>query len=237
LTNNLANAIVFPSDYSKRIHIKYGVNKKKSRVIPCFLDDSEFGVKNTNELIGRFGLKEKRVILYVGKIIEEKGIKVLLQSIREVLKSNKKLKLIVIGRGRSFQKMKKFSYELKINKYVEFVGSVPHSIIFSYYHISDLVVIPSIVPETFSIALLEASLSKKIIICSKIGALEERVNEGKNGFLVEPNNPEELAKKIIFVLDNYEKLKHIGENAYNDVKLKYDSNRSFSQYLKLIEGD
>jgi glycosyltransferase involved in cell wall biosynthesis len=237
LTNFLANAIVFPSDYSKKIHVKYGVNKKKSIVISCFLDDSELRVKNTNELKKRLGLRGKRVILYVGKTIEEKGIKVLIQSLREVLKSNKKFKLIVIGRGWSFHKMKILSQQLKIDKYVKFVGSVPHSAIFSYYHISDIVVIPSIVPETFSIALLEASLSKKIIICSRIGALEERIYENKNGFLVEPNNPEELAKKIVFVLNNYKKLMHVGEKAYIDVKFKYNFNRSFLKYLKLIEDD
>lgn len=236
LTNYLADVIIFPSDYSKRLHTEYGVNKKKSEVISCFLDDSDLRIKNPNDLIKKFGFQGERLILYVGKIIEEKGIKVLLKSIQEVLKSNKKFKLVVIGHGRSFQKMKNLSHELKINKYVEFVGSVPHSVIFSYYYISNLVVIPSIVPETFSIALSEACLSKKIIICSRIGALEERIEDGKNGFLVEPNNPEELAKKIIFVLVNYEKLRHVGENAYADVKLKYNSNQSFSQYLKLIEG-
>lgn len=236
LTNRLADTIVFPSDYSKRLHIGYGVRKEKAKVIPCFLDISEPQIEITDELTRKFKPRGKRVILYIGKIIEEKGIEILILSLKEVLKSVKGWKLLVVGRGRSSQKMKNLSRKLKISKYVEFVGAVPHSHIFSYYRISDIVVIPSIVPETFSIALSEAILSKKIIICSRIGALEERVSDGRNGFLVEPNDAEGLADKIVFVLKNQKKLKRLGENERTSRKLKRESDQSFLEYLKLIEG-
>lgn len=243
LTNHLASTIVFPSNYLKKLYTGYGIEKKKAKVIPCFLDESEPQIGIAGELRRKFKPKGEKVILYVGKVIEEKGIKVLLESFEELLKiyksnrgnrSNKKLKLLVVGHGRSFQKIRKFANKLKISKYVKFVGSVPHHYIFSYYQISDIVVIPSIVPETFSIALSEASLSKKIIVCSRIGALEDRIHDGENGFLVEPNDPKELAEKISYALSNTNKLRRLGESAYNNYNHKYKSGRSFSQYLKLF---
>jgi len=228
MTNHLADKIVFPSVYSKKTHLKYGINIKKTKVIPCFLN--KFGIKPVKTK----KKNDKKLILYIGKVEEEKGIKVLIQSIKKLLKYNKNFKLIVIGDGRSFKKIKRLTHKLRINKYVDFFGSVSHSDVFKYYSFADIVVIPSVVPETFSIVLLEASLSKKITICSRIGALEERIIDGKTGFLVEPNNSDELAKKIHFVLKNYRELKHVGERAYLDVSKKYGFKRSFSEYLKLL---
>jgi glycosyltransferase involved in cell wall biosynthesis len=228
MTNSLANKIVFPSFYSKNMHLKYGVDKRKAKVIHCFLNDfKEVEGKNNKK-------NNKKIILYVGKVMEEKGIEVLIRSVKKLLKYDKNWKLIVIGVGRALNEMKKLTHELGLDQYVEFLGHVQHHYIFKYYSIADVVVIPSTVPETFSIALLEAHLSKKITICSKTGALEERIKDGENGFLVEPNNSDELAKKIYFVLKNYAKLKFIEEKAYLNAKKLYSSEKSFSEYVKLL---
>jgi len=228
ITNSLANNIVFPSFYSKSMHLKHGVDRRKAKVIHCFLNDfKEIKEKNHEK-------SNKKIILYVGKIMEEKGIEVLIRSAKELLKYDKNWKLIVIGTGRSLNEMKKLMHKIGLNQYVEFLGHVQHHDIFKYYSLADIVIIPSTVPETFSIALLEAHLSKKITICSKIGALEERIIDGETGFLVEPNNSGELTKKIYFVLKNYAKLKSIEEKAYINAKKLYNSERSFSEYVKLL---
>jgi len=243
-SNYLADKIVFPSNDSKKLHIRYGVKKEKTMVITCLMDDYELSLlenyelnkETVNKFIKNFGLKDEKIILYLGRIEEVKGIEVLFKSLSEVLKIKKKWKLLVVGKGRASQKMKNLTYKLKIDKYVKFTGFIPRSDVYSYYHISDIVVIPSTFPETYGIVLTEASLAKKIVIGSRIGALEVRIQDGENGFLVEPNNTKELAEKIVYVLNNYKKLKHIGERAYANVKLEYDSNRSFSQYMQIIEG-
>jgi glycosyltransferase involved in cell wall biosynthesis len=142
-----------------------------------------------------------------------------------------------VGDGRAFQKMKNLTYELKIDKHVKFAGFVPRSDVPTYYHMSDIVVIPSIFPETFGIVLTEAWMSKKIVIGSRISTLGLRIRDGENGFLVEPNNSQDLAKKMLYVLKNYKKLKHIGEKGYADVKLEHDNKRCLSQFIQIVEGD
>ncbi len=244
-SNYLADKIVFPSDDSKNFHIRYGVKKEKAMTISCFLGDSELSSlenyelkkENVDKFIKNFGLKGKKIILYLGRIEEEKGIGLLIKSLSEVLKVNREWKLLAVGDGKAFQKMKNLTYELRIDKYVNFTGFVPRSDVYTYYHMSDIVVIPSIFPETFGIVLTEAWLAKKIVIGSRISTLGLRIRDGENGFLVEPNNSKELAEKIVFVLNNYKKLRYVGEKAYADVKLEHNSNRSFSQFLKIIEGD
>jgi glycosyltransferase involved in cell wall biosynthesis len=244
-SNYLVDKIVFPSDYSKRVHIRYGLKKEKAMVISYFLHDYELSLlenyelkkETVNEFIKNFEINGEKIILYLGRIEEVKGIEVLLKSLSDVLKINKKWKLLVVGNGRALQKIKNLTYELKIDKYVKFAGYVPHFDVYTYYHMSDIVVIPSIFPETFGLVLTEASLAKKIVIGSRIGALEQRIRDGENGFLVEPNNSKDLTEKIVFVLNNFKKLKNIGEKAYADVKLEHDFNKSLSQYLQIIDGD
>lgn len=244
-SNFLADKIVFPSDHSKRFHISYGIKKEKAMAITCLIDNHEssffenyeLNKETVNKFLKDFRLKGEKIILYLGRIEREKGIQVLLESLSEVLKINKKWKLFVVGNGKDVEELKNSTHELKIDKYVKFVGHVPRSDIYAYYHMSDIVVIPSLFPETFGIVLTEAWLAKKIVIGSRIGTLGVRIQDGENGFLVEPNDSKELAKKIVFVLNNYKKLKNIGEKAYADVKLEHDSSQSFSRYLQIIEGD
>jgi len=228
IINSLTDKIIFPSEYSKKIHLKYGTYAEKAKVIHCMLNDFKVIKKQSKKKNG------KKVILYIGKIEEEKGVKVLMKSAKKLLNNNHRWKLLIIGEGRSFKKINKLMNELKLNEHVAFLGLIPHYNMPNYYRLADIVVIPSVVPETFSIVLLEANLSRKITICSRIGALEERVIEGKTGFLVEPNNSDELAKKMLFVLENYEKLKHIEERAYTDAVKKYNPENGLSEYKKIL---
>jgi glycosyltransferase involved in cell wall biosynthesis len=231
LTNNLADKIVFPSEYSRKFHVSHGVKENTSKAISCFYDCSEL----ENRGVKRSKSNRKKIILYVGRLEQEKGIDVFVNSLIEVSKSNKEWRAIIVGEGRLYKKMKKLVHELKIDKYVTFTGFVPYSKLLDYYHMSDVVVIPSISPETFSIVLTEASLAKKIVIGTRGGALGYRIRDNEDGLLVESNNPNKLAEKIIFVLNNFKNLKHLGENAYIKVKTKYDNDRLFLQYKKIFE--
>jgi glycosyltransferase involved in cell wall biosynthesis len=166
----------------------------------------------------------------------EKGIEVLFKSLSEVSKKNKNWKLIVVGKGKDSNKLKKLAKELKIDKKVIFAGFVPRSDVYAYYHLSDMVIIPSTFPETFGIVLTEAWLAKKLVIGSKLGALGYRIRDKKNGFLVKPNDSKGLTNRINYILNNYRNLDYISQKGYINVKKEHDSRKSFSQFLKIIEG-
>lgn len=233
-TNFLADWIIFPSEYSKNFHIKYGVKKNKSKSIPCFLDESETEDNITKELEKKYKKGNERILLYLGRMEDTKGLDILLKSLKIVNEKNKKWKLLMVGDGNYLKKLKELAKEMKLDKKVEFIGRIPHNQVFSYYRLSDIVVIPSVFPETFCIVFSEASLCKKITISTNLGVMKERVIDGKNGFLIEPSDENNLSGKILYVLENFQKFGKIGDNAYQIQTKKYSSEKSFSDYLEIV---
>jgi len=177
------------------------------------------------------GLKNERVILFVGNIIWAKGPEILLYAFK-LLKKKKNLKLIFVGDGHFLEKLKRKTSELKLDKHVIFTGWVSRKDLMSMYSLSDIVVIPSVFPETFSLVFLEAFSSRKIVIASDIGALSENVADGKTGFLVKPGSVKELAKKLDYVLANPRKLGGMRKCAY-ETRLKYNPATCLKIYERL----
>jgi glycosyltransferase involved in cell wall biosynthesis len=231
---HLADYIIFPSNYLENFYIRYGLRKNNTKVICNFLN----GFKNNKEDVRRLkkslGIKNEKIILFVGNMLEVKGPDILLNAFK-FLRKKKNLKLIFVGEGPFLEKLKKLSFKLKLDKYVIFTGWISGSTLSSVYSLSHIVTIPSLFPETFSLIFLEAFTAGKIVIASDIGALSENISNGYNGFLVKPNDAKELAKKLTYVISNLRNLGTIRKHAYNDAKLKYDANVCLKEYERLYQ--
>jgi len=226
---SLADYVLFPSNYLKNFYVKYGIEEREARVVYNFLDNIKNDKKRTKKIKKMLGLKNEKVILFVGNMIWAKGPNILLDAFN-LLKKKKNLKLIFAGDGHYLEGSKRRVSELKLDGYVIFTGWVSRKDLMSIYNLSDVVVIPSLFPETFSLIFLEAFSAGKIVIASDIGALSENIKDGKNGFLVKPNDSKELAKKLDYVITNLKKLKPISQRAYEVAKSKYDTKIISKEY-------
>jgi glycosyltransferase involved in cell wall biosynthesis len=229
---NLANYITFPSVYLRNFYIKYGLKERDTIVTYNFLNSSRISKENVKKIKKLYKIKNERIILFVGNMLEVKGPDVLLNAFK-LLKEKGNLKLVFVGHGPFLEELKKITSRLKLGKYVIFTGWIPNEDLKALYDLSDIVVIPSVFPETFSLIFLEAFSSRKVVIASDIGALSYNIVDEKNGFLVKPNDPKELAKKISYVLKNFEKLESIRKRAYNETKSKYNPSTILNEYKRL----
>lgn len=237
LVNNLVDQIIFPSNYLMRIYSKHGYNKPKSTVIYNFLqDDFRNNRINFQSFKESLKIKKGKVLIFVGNIIEEKGPQILLEAFEMIKKKYSNLKLIFIGTGSATKKLKSMASKMNYKNDVIFAGYVPHEDLSTYYGIADIVVIPSIVPEAFSFVFLESFKNKSLVIASKIGALSENITDGKNGFLVEPNNAKKLAEKIEYVLSkNHNELNLIKQNAFKNSESKFSLKNGIEKHKNLYE--
>lgn len=145
------------------------------------------------------------IITLIGRISEIKGQKIALTAIHKIASLYPNVKLIIIGsyvKGKS-QYFEDFiaqidNYQLQ-NKVsiIDFTENI-----WPYYDASDIIIMPSTEPESFGLVAAEGLLSKKNVIASNIGALPEIVIHEKTGLLFEPNNADDLAAKIEFLLKN-----------------------------------
>jgi len=110
----------------------------------------------------------------------------------------------------------------EFEKYIHIINWINYNELPSFYQDADLCVIPSIWPEPFGIAAVEAMACGKPVIASNIGGLKKIVENGKTGYLFEPGNCSELAEKLrILILDK--KLRdEMGRNGRIKVEREYN---------------
>lgn len=140
----------------------------------------------------------RRVVLYVGKLIEVKGVVYLLRAFERIRRAMPEALLVVVGGGDLDEALKAEAARLSLDEHVRFLGPKPHSEVTALYREAELVAVPSIVTdrgetEGLPVVILEALASGTPVVASKVGSLEDVIESGKNGLLVEPKNPEALA--------------------------------------------
>ncbi|MEO0293115.1 MAG: glycosyltransferase family 4 protein [candidate division WOR-3 bacterium] len=148
------------------------------------------------------------------RLVEKNGVQFLIEAMPKICK-DKKVKLVVVGEGPLKDRIEKRIKELKIEKNVFLIGSLPNDKMPGLFVSGDLVVIPSLMEAT-SIAALEAMSCGKPVAASRVGGLVELIDE-KVGFLMEPKNPEDIARKINLAFNNVNLLKKKGELARKKV--------------------
>jgi glycosyltransferase involved in cell wall biosynthesis len=174
--------------------------------------------------------QNQKVLLYMGRINFIKNIDTLLQAYSIVHTQNANAVLVLCG-------------SLESDQIIEQINMVKDPIIvlkpreknYLLYNIADLVVLPSRV-DPFPFVMIEAGSFKKPFIGGNTGGIAEFIEDGKNGLLVDPESPEQLAEKIIYLLDNPDIAKILGENLYEKVNRLCGYNNYFNEIEKIYNS-
>jgi len=147
---------------------------------------------------------EHRVILSVGRLINWKGTKYLVEAMPEILRSIPNAMLIIIGTGPESQSIEQRIGELGLQDNVILAGFVKSADLPSYYHAADVFVLPSLnidgSTEGLGVVLLEAMAAGCPVIGSNVGGIPDIIVDGENGFLVPERDAPKLAGKIIEIV-------------------------------------
>lgn len=149
------------------------------------------------------GKKEDDLLLFVGRISFEKGLNVLLESLRYLKRS---CRLVVIGPAGSDKysqdMLKLIEKENQRGKHkIEYLGALEHADTIEWYQKASISVLPSL-KDAFPVVMLEALSCETPVIATNVGSIPEVVRNHENGILVQPNNPVKLAEAIQHLLDN-----------------------------------
>ncbi len=176
----------------------------------------------------------KRIILFVGRLVYEKGAHILVEAIPLITRIVSDAFFVFVGEGPMKEHLKRRSIELGISDRTVFTGFVSEDELHAFYNAAYIAVFPSLY-EPFGIVALEAMSIGKPVVVSNTGGLSETVTHGKNGLKVPPGDPEALADAIVELLLNPEIAKKLGETGYRMVYERYTWNRVAEQTLKVYE--
>ncbi|MFA5187859.1 MAG: glycosyltransferase [Patescibacteria group bacterium] len=192
------DCFIAPSKFLEAKVLDWGINEAKVKQLYHLLDLEKL---NVNPEIGE-GL------LYFGRLAEEKGLKILLEAMKDL----PNIKLKIVGAGPQKQELQNYIAGNNLNN-VEIVSHKTGSELYDLIKNARLVVVPSIWYENNPISILEAFAFGKPVIGSNLGGIPELVRENKTGFLFTAGNSRELKNKIAQNYNKAEELKIWGANA------------------------
>jgi len=163
-------------------------------------------------------------ILFVGRFEQVKGLDILILAISKIKEHliNANARIYFIGYGSEENNLKKIVNDLDLDCLVKFKEPLFGNNLIEEYITSDLFILPSL-SEGFPLTVLEAWACKLPVLTTSVGELPYIIKDDYNGWLVNPNNPNELAEKLKYILNlDKNKLSKIGKNGYNIVKEKYN---------------
>ncbi|MBI4085885.1 MAG: glycosyltransferase [Candidatus Liptonbacteria bacterium] len=166
--------------------------------------------KNNNELKRKFGLAYPAVV-YAGRFAPEKKMDVLFKAFGIVRKTIPSATLAVAGHGVTKDSLQSLSKTLGMEKNVVFTGTLSKPVLAELYHAAELSATAS-TSEVQSITMLEAMASGLPVVGVNARGLGEHINV-KNGLLAEPDDPEDLARKILLLLKKDSLRKKLGAGA------------------------
>lgn len=200
---------------------------------------------SSNNLEGKFkkntrkASDKKKRILFVGRLIERKGVSYLIKAMPKILE-NIQVQLDIIGTGLMFFELKKEVEKLGLGKVVFFRGRVDEKKIKNFYLNCDVFALPAVVDrwgdtEGLGVVLLEAMSFGKPVIASKVGGITDIIRSGVNGLLVPEKNSDDLAKAIIKILLNQKLRKRLAKNGLLTVKKSFSWNKIIQETVRLYE--
>jgi len=232
----IANTILsrFP-EAKEKIRVVYsGVDLK------CFNPGwTKEGVQRKKELKEKFGLTDKKVVLYVSRLSVKKGAHIVIKAMEQVMATHKDAALVIVGSkwyGKDdVDEYVKYLRELsrKLSGTVLFTGFVPPSGVADYFNMADIFVCASQWNEPLARVHYEAMAAGLPIITTNRGGNPEVVKGFGNGIVIDEfNNPDVFAKCIKELLDNPEKALEMGKKGRELALEKFSWERVANEVIK-----
>jgi glycosyltransferase involved in cell wall biosynthesis len=200
------------SKQSKKEIEGLGINPSKITAFTYWVDLDKF--KPTANAKNKLGWNKKFVVLFVGRLVEEKGLLVLLKA---AIKWNKNITLAIIGAGPLELEVKRSQ---EINKNIIFLGKVDNEKLSLYYSAADLLIVPSISEEGFGRVILESLACGTPVVGSSRGAIPEAIDKSVGELI---NVSVIGVRKVIeYYFNNKNILKVIRGNTRNYATRKYN---------------
>ena len=218
----------------KETKLLYG---KGSYLVSLGLEVNKLRKLSAKEIIKtkkKYHIPEKRdVVLFLGRIVEQKGIDLALDSIAEVVKVKKNALYVLAGGGDAgyIAYLNRKIDELNIRNNVKLIGQIPEDEITAVYSLAD-VFLTTTYWETMSISALEALSCGLPVVTTDVGSMRDVVLDDYNGFVIPERKPEFFAGKILQVLKRKNRFSH---NARKFAEKNLDLPKVTKGYLKLYE--
>lgn len=208
-------------------------------VIPNGVDIAPFQRQDSDllqQLRTRYAPNGERLLFFVGRMVHEKGVHLIIQAMPKILKKYPDVKLLVAGRNG--EKFLPLASEHGVADRVDFLGYITDAERNALYQLVDAAIFPSLY-EPFGIVALEAMAAGANVIVSAVGGLQEVVNHLQNGLTIYPGDPNSIAWAVDQLFQDPVSAQRRRELARRQVETLYNwhliAHRTLDVYQHIIE--
>jgi phosphatidylinositol alpha-1,6-mannosyltransferase len=192
----------------------------------------------------KFGLEERRIILFVGRLAKRKGVKQFIQdALGQIVMKIPNVCLVIVGdnptesltqREDTIGEIEAVIEATCLQNHVRLLGGLSDDDKIGLYQACSVVVLPALNSqndvEGFGIVLMEAAAAGKPVVATRVGGIPDAVEDGKTGFLIEPGDYERLSDAIILLLADGSTERTMGEAARRRAVSKFSWQKIAAQY-------
>ncbi len=212
---------IAPSKAVKDILVEYGMPKERINVMHHFFDTTAVTPATS---VGKY-------ILCYGRLSEEKGFHVAIQA----MKSLPGQRLKIAGEGPMKDLLVSLAYEEGVSDRVDFVGFVKGAALKKLIRESRIVLVPSVWFEVFGYTIVEAMAANKVVLGSRIGAIEEILGSVDARLLFTPGDSDDLAKKALALLCDNTRLERLGQKSRSWVQKNLFPEDYYNRLIELYK--
>ncbi len=228
-----SDKVVSVSNYTSENARSIIESNKEIDIIPNFVNTKFYYPVDRISLLSRYNLdKDDIILLSLSRLIKRKGHFAVLDILKSLTVKYPKIKYFIAGKGdQSYElSLKSYVKRLNLNDHVFFLGYINEEDKKFIYNLCNIYLMTSLSTdnegnsEGFGITFLEANACGKPVIGTKVGGISDAIQNGKNGYLINPNNSKELKKIIIKILEDKSLYTSLCENSVRHVKNNFDIN-------------
>jgi colanic acid/amylovoran biosynthesis glycosyltransferase len=224
------------SDFMKQRLMDLGAPETKIRKMPMGVDLDRFRFINHTQ-----DLAHDMILLFVGRLVEMKGVEYLVKAMSVVNKMNPGIVCQIAGDGSLRESLQVLADSLGVSNNVRFLGAVSQEEVRELFRNAHTFVLPSVVTdvgdvETQGVVLAEAQATGLPIIATRVGGIPESVIEWESAFLVPSRDPESLAKAILRLASIPEKWSDMGRAGRRHVEMHFDQEKLNDELVNLYES-
>ncbi len=227
------NLIITPSDYVQK-QLKKKDIKTPMITIPTGVEINKYQLDKNLKIRDKYGIDNgEKILLFVGRLGEEKNINFLLRTFIKIVNNIPNVKLMLVGDGPRRKKLEKLAQNYNIKDRVIFTGWQYPEKVHNFYMTADLFVFPSLT-ETQGLVTLEAMAAGLPVVAVNEAGTKVMVDNGLTGILVKPEE-HSFARAVIELLTDKKRYKLYAKNALKKGE-KYSMSRMADKLIKTYRG-
>ncbi|MEM2178858.1 MAG: glycosyltransferase family 4 protein [Candidatus Methanomethylicaceae archaeon] len=217
--------------------MKIWTSKEKLHLIPLGVDLEEFNLtksRSSEALKRRFGIQDKYIVFTLKAHEPRYRIEDVIKAASLVLKRRRDIVFLIGGQGSLKLYHKKLANVLGVSNNIIFLPKIPSKKLPLFYSMCDIFVNPAL-GEGFGMVTAEAmAMGKPVIAIKRYGSID-LISDYRNGFLVDPMNPRQIAEKILWLIEHPDEAKRMGINGRRIIEEKFDVKKRINKIINLYK--